>query len=160
MPGICPDGLHPPGPPHLRHRPESADRTYPWTRWPPAAAAPRRANSPSGNNSRTRVHSPESRPCRAAKSRGPPTFCAGPCPNTELSSLPLNLYLSSQGQRGRFLRRVRVLVARVDLQFSIHLFAKLGLRQHPEDGVLNQPDRLFGSHALQALLHETAGATG
>src|SRR5215469_12543994 len=57
------------------------------------------------------------------------------------------------------MRRVRMLITRIDLQFPVHLFAKLRLRQHAEDGVLDNPGGTLGAYALEALLHQSSGVS-
>src|SRR5258706_15727436 len=50
--------------------------------------------------------------------------------------------LLRQHFRDRLLRLVRVLVVAIHLQFVDHLPAQLGLRQHTDDGVLDDRFRL------------------
>ena len=63
-------------------------------------------------------------------------------------------------QRHRLLRGVRMLVARVNFQFPVHLLAEFGLRQHARNRFFDHPGRTGGANLLRARFDQTARITG
>src|SRR3984885_187555 len=63
-------------------------------------------------------------------------------------------------QSHRLLRLVGMLVACIDLQLAIHLFAELVLREHSRDGVLDHSGRVGGAHFGGTDFGEAARVTG
>src|ERR1039458_2247865 len=63
-------------------------------------------------------------------------------------------------QNGWFLRRMRMLVTRIDLQFPEHLFAELGLGKHALNGFFHDAGWLFRAHPLETFLHQPARIPG
>src|SRR6185312_14785462 len=59
----------------------------------------------------------------------------------------------------RLLRLVRMLLARVNFQFPVHLFPELRLGEHPRDGVFNHSGRARRAHFLCTGLYQAAGIT-
>src|SRR6185437_5046697 len=64
------------------------------------------------------------------------------------------------GESHRLLRRVRVLIARINLGLAVHLLAQLRLRQHPGNRFFHHAGRTRGAHTGCVRFHETAWIAG
>src|SRR5438067_2270962 len=53
-----------------------------------------------------------------------------------------------------------MLVARVNIQLAVHLFAEFGFGKHACDGVFHNTTRLFIPHSLTGLFYQPARITG